>query len=426
MKSLSDFFSTIIGKIVAGVVVVVLMLSIFEVGVLSGRQQLLTSGPIAAGVINKTDSQPADVDFSIFWKTWAQIDEKYVPTKHASTTPIVNATNQDRVYGAIKGMVDSLGDPYTVFFPPAESAIFQSEISGNFEGVGMELGQKDGVLTVISALKGTPADKAGLKSGDKILKIDATVTNDMSIDEAVKMIRGKKGTTVVFSVFRDGAKKPMDISVVRDTIDIPTLETEKVGSDVFVIRVFSFTADAPNLFRNALRQFIMSGADKLVLDLRGNPGGYLDAAVDMSSWFLPSGKTIVQEDYGVKSGKPTDVVRSKGYNVFNDNLKMVILIDGGSASASEIMAGALHEQGKAKLVGTQSFGKGSVQELIPVTPDTNLKVTIARWLTPNGLSISANGLTPDYIVKIPDDLVLTKDNDPQMLKAIDLLHNWQN
>jgi carboxyl-terminal processing protease len=184
--------------------------------------------------------------------------------------------------------------------------------------------------------------------------------------------------------------------IVRDVINIPTLDTDVTHPGVFIIKLYSFTAQSPDLFRNALRQFVSSGDHKLILDLRDNPGGYLDAAWDMASWFLPAGKTIVTEDFGT-NGSP-DIYRSKGYNVFNSNLQMLILVNNGSASASEILAGALQEQGIAKLVGQKTFGKGVVQELIPITSDTSLKVTVARWLTPNGHNLSHDGLDPDYLV----------------------------
>jgi carboxyl-terminal processing protease len=172
------------------------------------------------------------------------------------------------------------------------------------------------------------------------------------------------------------------------------------------------------MFRESLRTFVESGKTKLVLDLRGNPGGYLESAIDMASWFLPAGKTVVKEDF--RDEKDAQVYRSKGYNIFNENLKMVVLIDGGSASASEILAGALHENGVATLVGTQSFGKGSVQELVEITPETSLKVTIAKWLTPKGTSISHGGLTPDVVVKF-DEKEFLKGNDVQLNKAIEIL-----
>lgn len=367
-----------------------------------------------ANIINQQAGKPEIVDFSIFWKAWNLLNEKYVATGTSTAT----TTDQDRVYGAIKGMTEALGDPYTVFFPPEESKIFESEISGNFEGVGMEVGIKDGVLTVVSALKGTPAERAGLTTGDKILKINDTITTNLSVDEAVKMIRGPKGSTVTFTIIRPPQEKPFEVKVVRDVINIPTIETEQKNG-VFIIKFYSFTAQSPDLFRNALRQFVQSRSDKLVLDLRGNPGGYLDAAVDIASWFLPQGKVVVRENFG--PNKDEEVYRSLGYNIFSDNFKFVILINEGSASASEILAGALSEYGKATLVGEKSFGKGSVQELVKITPDTALKVTIARWLTPNGKSISEGGLKPDVEVPMSEDDVKNK-KDPQLDKAIEILN----
>ena len=399
-------------RIVAIVVALLLLGGSFFLGMTVG----VSAHPAIQDVTTLSDKEtgePPTVDFSPFWKAWNLINEKYVATHSTSTAP-----DQDRVYGAIKGMVDSLGDPYTTFFPPADSQLFQSEISGNFEGVGMEVGEKDGLLVVISALKNTPADRAGIQPGDKILKIGDTTTTDLNVDEAVKLIRGKKGTSVSFIIARDTVKDPFTVSVVRDVINIPTIDTKLRSDGVFVIALYNFSATSPDLFRNALRQFVNSHSDKLILDLRGNPGGYLEAAVDMASWFLPTGSVIVTEDYG--RGKDPDISRSRGYNIFNNNLRMAILINGGSASASEILAGALNEHGIAKLVGEKSFGKGSVQELINLTPDTALKVTVARWLTPNGKSISEGGLTPEVEVKMTQDDV-TAGKDPQMEKAAELL-----
>ncbi len=366
-------------------------------------------------VINKTDSQNATVDFAPFWKAWNVVNEKYVPTNSTTTIKI---DDQTRVYGAIQGMVASLGDPYTVFFPPVESKSFNEEIGGQIEGVGMEVDVKDGVLTVISPVKGTPAYRAGIKAGDKVTKIDDTLTVGLKTEQAIKLIRGKKGTSVRLTLLRSGVKDPFELSIVRDVINIPTVDTETKG-EVFVIRLYSFSAISPNLFRDALREFIQSGKYKMVIDLRGNPGGYLEAAQDMASWFLPTGKIIVKEDF--RNAQDMQIYRSKGYNIFNDKLKLVILIDGGSASASEILAGALHDHGVATLVGTQSFGKGSVQELIQITDNTSLKVTIAKWLTPNDIFISHQGLTPDVAVKL-DEAEFKKGNDTQLNRALEILN----
>lgn len=373
------------------------------------KAQSVEIPPTLTGVYNPDAST---TDFSIFWQVWNLLNENYVAT-HSTSTP----TDQEKLYGAIQGLAASYGDPYTVFFPPAQEQDFQTQIQGDFEGVGMEVSEKDGVLTVVAPLKGSPADKAGIKAGDIILKINGTVTDNMSVDDAVNMIRGPKGSTVTLTIVH-GTGSPVVIPIVRDVINIPTLETKTVGGNIFDINLYTFTADSPDLFRDAMRQFIASGDKKLIIDLRGNPGGYLDAAVDMASWFTPIGDTIVEEDFG---GKQPDIYhRSKGYDVINGSDKVVILVDGGSASASEIFSGALHDYGIATLVGEQTFGKGSVQELIPITDDTALKVTVARWLTPKGVSISQTGITPDYVVPMTDaDVAAGKD--PQLDKAVQLL-----
>ncbi|MEK7599098.1 MAG: S41 family peptidase [Patescibacteria group bacterium] len=349
------------------------------------------------------------IDFEPFWKAWRMIEEKYVTSD--------GLDRQKMVWGAVAGMAESLDDPYTVFFPPAEKEIFDSEIRGDFEGVGMEIGIRKGTLTVIAPLKGTPSYKAGIKAGDKIIKIDDKISSDLTLDEAVRLIRGKKGTEVVLAVLRGNEDKTREIKVVRDVIQIPLLETESRASGIFIIRLFSFSEKSPLAFRQALRQMVESGADKIIIDFRNNPGGFLEAAVDIASWFLPPGKVVVKEDFG--KGQET-IHRSRGYNVFN-NVPVVILVNGGSASASEIVAGALQDYGIARLVGAKTFGKGSVQEMVPITAETALKVTIARWLTPLGRSISENGLAPDVAVEGASENESAVD--PQLDKAIEILLN---
>ena len=410
---------------------IIIALIVIGVSFFAGFSTGVQSRPAIEKVValeNKEGGKPSTVDFAPFWKAWSVLNEKYVSS--ATST-----TDQEKVWGAIEGLSAALNDPYTVFFPPENSKMFQSEIAGNFEGVGMEVGIKDDIITVIAPLKDTPAAKAGVLPGDKLVKINDSVTSGMKVDQAIKLIRGKKGTEVVLTVIREGKSAPVEIKIIRDTIAIPTIDTEirqgvsgqkdtagnPIGlqeNGVFVIRLYSFSATAPDLFREALRKFIDSGSTKLILDLRGNPGGYLEAAVDMASWFLPPGAVIVSEDFGKNA--PPVVYRSKGYDVFNKNLKFAILVNGGSASASEILAGALQEHGKAKLVGTQTFGKGSVQELVDITSETSLKVTVARWLTPKGTSISFKGVTPDLVVPMTAE-DFTKGKDPQMDAATKLL-----
>lgn len=350
-------------------------------------------------------------DLSDFWRAWNVLDSRFVGSSASSTKP--NA--DEKMWGAIQGLAAAYGDPYTVYMPPEEAKVFQDDISGNFEGVGMELGVgKNGILTVIAPLKGTPAERSGMRSGDEIYAIDDVPTDGMTTDEAVKLIRGPKGTPVVFRVLRDG--ESIDIRVVRDVIDVPTIET-KAENGVFTISFYSFTGNSAQKFAEALEVFRGTGYTKLIIDLRGNPGGYLDSAVSIASRFLPKGTVIVTEDY--KGNRENIVHRSLGTGGVPPGTKTVVLIDAGSASASEILAGALQDEGAATLVGTHSFGKGSVQELIDLGEGA-LKVTVARWMTPSGRSISDGGLAPDVAVE------RTREDaeaglDPQMDKAISIL-----
>jgi carboxyl-terminal processing protease len=300
--------------------------------------------------------------------------------------------------------------------PPQEKSIFEQDVSGSFGGVGMQIGTKDGLLTVIAPLKGSPAERAGIKKGDKVLLIDGATTTEMTVDKALYLIRGEIGKKVRLTVYREGVEEPLEFSITREVIQVPTIDTELRG-DVFIIRLYGFPATGADLFRNALREFVESKSEKLVLDLRGNPGGYLEVAVDMASWFLPQGAVVVSEEEKTGMGQ---VYRSKGYAVFNEKFHFVILVDGGSASAAEILAGALEQHGIATLVGTKTFGKGSVQELVPVTDDTAIKVTVARWVTPNGTNLSEGGLIPEVVVEYTKEDA-EKGEDPQLEKAIELV-----
>ena len=426
----------------------IIVVSVFFVGVYVGSRGGISDLEKITYINNKEPVLPITADFSSFWKTWNIINEKFVDSHTsvatATVTPPVIISDQKKIYGAISGLVKSLGDPYTVFMEPSEAAIFQSDISGSFQGVGMEVGLKSDLLTVIAPLEGAPAKAAGVKSGDKIVKIDDKPTLGLTVEEAVRMIRGPKGSFVILALLREGEADLLNIKIKRDVITIPVLDigdlksTNKDGTlkngkggtvkdenntglrkdGIFVMRLYNFSAPSPEFFREALKKFIVSKSDKLILDLRGNPGGFLDASVEIASWFLPPGQVVVREVVN-KQGEER-VHRSKGYDVFNKNLRMVILIDKGSASASEILAGALSEHKVAKLIGEQTFGKGSVQELIPVTSDSFVKMTIAKWLTPDGKSISLHGLTPDVVVPITkEDIKAGKD--PQFDRAVKLL-----
>jgi len=353
------------------------------------------------------------INFALFWKAWRLLDERFVSTK----TDEEEVSSEEKLWFSIKGLAASYADPYTVFLTPDENSQFQNSISGSFSGIGIEIGMKDGFITVIAPLKGTPADRAGLKTGDIIVGIDEESTQGFFIDEAVSLIQGKKGTPVILSILREGEGEPLEIRIVRDTISIPTLDTSLRSDGVYVIELYNFSAPSANLFRSAIRDFVASGSNKLILDLRGNAGGLLDSAINISSWFLSKGTIVVTEDHG--SGMRVDHV-SEGYVGIDEDTEIVVLVDGGSASAAEIVAGALQSADIATLVGATTFGKGSVQELVPLTGKTSLKITVARWLTPDGISISDGGLTPDIeILFTPEDV--EEGIDIQLEKALEIL-----
>lgn len=392
----------------AGMVLAVL--AAFGVGLYTGVAN--RDSVAASALVLNPDQEPVNADLKPLWTAWNVLEQNFVDTTASTTLP----TDIEKVYGAIDGLTKSYNDPYTVFMAPVEAKQFQDDIRGEFGGVGMELGMREGVLTVVAPLKNSPAERAGILSGDLVLAVDGKSTDGMSVEEAVTLIRGEVGTTVTLLMGRKGETKPFEVSIIRDTIQVPVINTVPRADGIYEIAVYSFSANSTELFRQSLRSFIESGSKKLLLDLRGNPGGYLQAAVVMSSFFLPVGEVVVTEDF---EGKADNIVhRSIGYNVFAKRpLQMAILVDQGSASASEILAGALKEHGVAKLVGTRTFGKGSVQELVDLGGGAQLKITIAKWLTPKGTSISDGGLRPDIeIERTVEDMKAGKD--PQKDAAV--------
>lgn len=378
-----------------------------SVGNAGPASTLVAHVPLLGDQLDATPDQKADL--ASFWKAWNALNENYVVT-HASTTP---PTIKEKLYGAISGLANSYKDPYTVFLPPVESKKFQESISGSFAGVGIEIDIKDNVLTVVSPLKGTPAEAAGIKAGDQIVAINGKSTEGITTEKAISLIRGPAGTSVEFTLVRKG-KVISAVKVVRDTIQVPeTDDGLDADTGVYHIALYEFTASSASLFNEAFARFIASGSKKLVFDLRGNPGGYLDSAVTIASHFLARGATVVTEDFGGK--QDNNVHTSYGYSDLPAGTKVVVLVDGGSASASEILAGALQDAGAATVIGTKSFGKGSVQTLIDIDGGS-LKVTVARWITPAGHWIMGNGITPDIVVPVTQADIDAK-KDPQMERA---------
>ncbi len=395
---------------IIAIVVAAIVGSSYYLGFVKGQQQ---SQKIVVEDV-KNINNPNTGDFSLFWEVWNDIKSQFVT---ASSTD----NNQNLVYGAISGLVSSLGDQYSVFFPPKEAASFNQEISGKFDGIGAEIGlNEQNQIVVIAPLKDTPAYNAGIKSGDIIIKINGELTTGMSVDAAVKQIRGQKGTTVTLNIYRQGWKDAKDIQIVRDTIQVPTLDYKQIDASgnenpsgsIAYIRIYNFYENADLLFYQSALRVATSKTKGIIIDLRDNPGGYLDSAVNIAGWFVDKGKNVVTEES--RDNKNNEVFVSKGPSIFK-NMPLVVIVNKGSASASEILAGALKESDGGTIVGEKSFGKGTVQELVPLSGGSMLKLTIAHWVTPLGHLIDKNGILPDIIVTAPTSTATTTqsgyDND---------------
>ncbi len=359
---------------------------------------------------NREKDKPPKVDFSLFWESWKRVDNQFVNRDKIDY--------QKMVYGAINGMIHSLGDPYSSFMSPEETKEFNTEMEGSFEGIGAELGMKDDILTVIAPIKGMPAEKAGLRAGDKILKINNEITSDISIDEAVKKIRGKKGTEVTLTILRKGNSHTKEIKITRGKIEIKSVVYEKKEGGIAYLRINKFAEDTALEFDRLSSQMIADNTKGIVLDLRNNPGGFLTKAVEITSKFVKRGEPIVYEENREGKRKP---YKAQGGEIFIQ-IPVVVIINEGSASASEIMAGALRDLRKAVLIGKKSFGKGSVQQLEPLSGGSSIKITIAKWLTPSGHSIHEVGLSPDKEVDFTEKDFLNKE-DPQLKEAMKEIKN---
>lgn len=357
-------------------------------------------------VNDDVDRSGGVVDFELYWDTWNLIKERY------AKQPV---DEKKMFYGALAGMVASLGDPHSVFLEPVASEEFAQELSGKFEGIGAEIGIKKGNLVIIAPLPDSPAEKAGLLPSDRIIGIDDVDTTGMAVDDAVSRIRGDKGTKVKLHILRGKESEPRVVEIVRDTIAVQSVKvsyaTSPKGKKLVVIKVSHFNGDTFDRFIDGVTQAVARDTDGIVLDLRNNPGGYLDASVLMLGEWVP-GEVAVSERY---SDGTTDDHRANGRGRLKD-IPTVVLVNGGSASASEIVAGALQAHGKAILIGEQTFGKGSVQDLVDLDDGSSVKLTIAEWLTPKGDNINVEGIAPDYVVERTED-DYENDKDPQQAAA---------
>lgn len=348
------------------------------------------------------------VDFNLFWQTWDYIQSNYVDT---------GVTDPQLFYGSLEGMVASLGDPYSVYFEPELSKKFQQEISGSFDGIGAEIGLKNDTITIISPLSGGPAQKAGLKAGDSIISIDGKETKDISLDYAVELIRGPKGTSVTLVIFRKGEANTRSFSVKREKVGIESVEWSLLPGDIIDLKLKYFNEDTLNDFRDSVNEFMAKKPKGIILDMRNNPGGLLSTAIEITSFWVGGKDNIV-----IERGRDGQYIgeRANNSNAILKDIPTIVLINKGSASGSEILAGALQDLKLAQLVGETSFGKGSVQDLRELSDGSSIKLTIAKWFTPLGREINEKGIDPDIKVELTDE-DWNNDKDPQMDKAIELL-----
>ncbi len=379
---------------------IVIIISL-AIGFLGGYQYRQSPAVISLDGSTDNSNHP---DLGLFWQVWDAIHQRYVDKSKINDTELL--------YGAIDGLVKKVGDPYTTFFTPKESQSFAQEIDGAFGGIGIEIGVRNDILTVISPIKGTPAERAGLRAGDKIVKIGDKATNDLTVSDAVNLIRGKKGTPIELTIVRNGDKTSKTLSILRDTIKIPAVKLTMLDDTTAHLEVYIFNKNVDSEFDKAAREIAKSKARNIILDLRNNPGGLLDSAVNLSGYFLDPNSLVTIEK---KGDGTTREYRTSG-NPILKNYKVVILINKGSASASEIVSGALKDNLNTVLIGEKSFGKGSVQEVIDLPKGTSLKITVAKWLTPKGISINENGINPDIAIE-RTDADITADKDPQLDKA---------
>lgn len=367
-----------------------------------------TGRVLGIGQLPPADLANKDVEFKQFWELWSLLKEKYYQQ------PV---QDKQMFYGAMSGLASSLGDPYTTYFQPTDAEDFQQALSGKFEGIGAEIGIKDDQLQIVAPLPDSPASRAGILAGDFIVKIDGTETTGMSVEKAVSLIRGPKDTKVTLTIFRPTAKKPpIDITITRDQIQIKSVMWKMLPGKIAQITVTHFNGDTEDGFNAAADAVMRQSPKGIILDLRNNPGGFLATALSMAGEWVGNA-TVVKER---RQGKIFDELKGAGKDRF-DGIPTVVLVNQGSASASEIVAGALQDYGKATLVGMKTFGKGSVQDYQSLPDGSGVKITIAEWLTPKERQINKLGLEPDIRINQTQEDYDAK-RDPQLDRAVGILN----
>lgn len=383
-------------------VIILIIGFIYFAGYVVGHRNFVLEKGYIPKITNTQLGAPGDVDFSIFWDAWNIISKKYVG----------EIETKKMVYGAISGMMSALKDPYSMFLDPIEAKIFSEDLKGSFDGIGAELEARDGNLIIVAPLEKSPAEVAGLMAQDIITKIDGKEVSAMTFQEAINKIRGKKGAEVTLTVIRQGWSEEKDFKIKRDTIKVDSVTWEDKNGFTY-IKIRQFGDDTTQLMKQAAEFANKNNSKGIILDLRNDPGGYVDSAVDIASLFLDDKTIVIEKEKSGGEQKLNTTLTPK----LKDK-KLVILVNGGSASASEILAGAIQDYARGKLIGEKTFGKGSVQTLESLKDGSEVRVTIAKWFTPNGRAIDKEGIKPDIEVKLTEeDKKLGKD--PQLDKAME-------
>ncbi len=394
-------------RLFAGIAIASLLVSggVFYSGYRTGTAH---SGSVVVTGVNNATASEAPADFKIFWEVWSKLKNEHLNGGEAN--------NQDLIYGAVSGLTNALGDPHTIFLKPVISQKFEQDLRGVFGGIGAEIGIKKDQLVVVAPLKDSPAEKAGIKAGDRILKIGETFTDGITIDDAVTKIRGPVGTPALLAIFREAWEKPKDFSITREIIRIPTLKWNNRDDGLVHIQLYNFNENAPQEFFREASASLLNPPKGIILDMRNNPGGFLDVAVNLAGWFLDKNSLVASEEFRSKERRE---FRTNGNAAFA-KVPLVILVNEGSASASEILAGALRDLRAIPLIGKKTFGKGSVQDLQTLSDGSKLKLTIAHWLTPKDGLIDKVGIPVDFEVEVTEEN--SKDGkDPQLAKALEVL-----
>ncbi len=408
----------VLGKLVGVYLIGLMFLGGFVAGIVVGEKRGAAANSVGESVrqrlngnVSISPNEDGQVNFNLFWRVWETIQKKYVHQ------PVDDKT---LFHGALAGLVDSLGDPYSVYMPPKDAEAFSNDLKGEFGGIGAEIGIKDDRLVIVAPLPDSPAEKAGLRAKDFIVQIDATSTVSMSVEQAVSLIRGPKGTEVTLTIFREqNGEEPLTFKIARDTIVVKSVRSEMKttpgGGLVGYIEIRQFNEDTVPLFDRAVQEVLAKNPRAVVIDMRSNPGGYLDAAIDVAGTWVGSDVVVVERKMG---GEEEAFRASRRARLAG--MPTIVLVNGGSASGSEIVAGALQDGQFATLVGEKTFGKGSVQDYEELPDGGALKLTIAEWLTPKLRAINNVGIEPDVTVAYTKE-DYNADRDPQLEKALELI-----